>query len=305
MAICCISLGVYAGALILAPLLLGIIPRVKAWFAGRQGQPLLQIYYDLIKLSQKGAVYSTTTTWVFRLGPMVCLASMLTAFLMLPMFGISAPLQFHGDLLLFAYFFALIRFFMIVAAMDTGSSFEGMGASREAVISMLTEPSFFLVLATLVKHNNSFSLSEIFNSASPNWSLLPGPVLALSGISLLIVILVENYRVPVDDPTTHLELTMIHEVMVLDNSGPDFGFIMYTSCLKMWITTSLLAQMLIPAMPTYPVWSRPLAIFGTMIGLVMLIGVIESVMARLRLVRIPSLLVGITTASLLGFLLLK
>ncbi len=288
-------------ALLLSPILLGVIPRVKAWFAGRQGQPLFQVYYDLFRLFQKGAVYSTTTTWVFRLGPLVGLTAILTAMTITPMLGFEALISFSGDILLFAYLFALLRFFMIVTAMDTGSPFEGMGASREAAISLLNELALFLVLITLVKNSSSLSLSVIFDASQ---HFLPLPVLILTSVSLFVIALVENYRVPIDDPTTHLELTMIHEVMVLDNSGPDFGFILYTSSLKFWISMILLAQLVVPSIPNY-IWLRPFIILGVMFILAIFVGVVESIMARLRLVRIPSLLVGVSTLALLGFILLS
>jgi formate hydrogenlyase subunit 4 len=284
-------------ALLLSPLLLGIIPRVKAWFAGRQGQPLFQVYYDLAKLLGKGAVYSTTTTWVFRLGPLLSLSTIAASLLLLPMLEFPATLQFSGDFLLFVYLFAMARFFAILTAMDTGSSFEGMGASREAIFATLTEPALFLSLATLLKHNGTMSLSEVFLSAAP----LTGTTMILIAFVLLIVLLAENCRVPVDDPTTHLELTMIHEVMVLDNSGPDLAFITYTASLKLWITSNILAQLLVAPFPEHGALLRPLLAFTTMVLLAMLVGVIESTIARLRLIYVPKLLVGASMLALLGF----
>lgn len=291
------SFAVTLATLLLSPLLLGIIPRVKAWFAGRQGQPLLQVYYDLAKLLRKGAVYSETTGWVFRFGPVLALATTLAALLIVPMCGLPAPLQFTGDFLLFVYLFAMARFFCLIAAMDTGSSFEGMGASREAAFSTLTEPALFLALATMVRHNGSLSLSEIFQSAAP----LTGTPLVLTTVVMLIVLLVENCRVPIDDPTTHLELTMIHEVMVLDNGGPDLAFITYTACLKLWITCSIVVQMLVVPLPTFFPWQGTVLSCIAMVLLAVAIGVLESTMARLRLIHIPKLLVGASMLALLGF----
>ena len=291
------SLTITIGTLVLAPCLLGIIPRVKAWFAGRQGQPLFQVYYDLAKLMRKGAVYSTTTTWLFRFGPVLGLVTMLAALVILPLVGFPAVLKFTGDFLLFAYLLALARFFMILTAMDTGSSFEGMGASREATFSTLTEPILFLALATLVKHSGMLSLSDAF--AQPH--LLNLASLVLISMGLGIMILVENCRIPIDDPNTHLELTMIHEVMVLDNSGPDLALILYTASLKLWITVGILAQLLIPTLPG-PVWGRPLCVFACMIGLTIAVGIIESIMARTRLAQIPKLIVGADLLVLLGFM---
>lgn len=309
----CTTLALYAGSLLLAPMLLGIMPRVKAWFAGRQGQPLFQIYYDLGRLLRKGAVYSTTTTWIFKLGPMVGLAGILTAMTLTPMFGFPALISFDGDIILFAYILALMRFFMIATAMDTGSAFEGMGASREAAISMLNEPALFLIFAILAKQTTNLSLNGMLIPNHPGW-LLPISILVLIAVPLFMIILVENYRVPIDDPTTHLELTMIHEVMVLDNSGPDFGCIIYTASLKLWLTVLILAQILVPELSPdflaqFPEWIhiaiRPLIIFMAMIAIAICIGIVESIIARLRLVRMPSLLVGVSTLTLLGFILLK
>lgn len=309
----CGTFTLYAGSLLLAPMLLGIIPRVKAWFAGRQGQPLFQVYYDLGRLFRKGAVYSTTTTWVFRFGPMVGLAGILTAMVCTPIFGFPALIAFDGDIILFAYILALMRFFMITTAMDTGSAFEGMGASREAAISMINEPALFLVLAILAKQTGQLSLTGMLCHETPGW-WLPGPTLTLVSVTLFMVILVENYRVPIDDPTTHLELTMIHEVMVLDNSGPDFGFVIYTVALKLWLTLLILAQIVVPEfspdfLAQFPSFlqgiMRPLVIFAVMIFFTIIIGIVESIIARLRLVRIPSLLIGVSSLALLGFILLK
>lgn len=300
-----ISIALYVGALVLSPMLLGIIPRVKAWFAGRQGQPLLQVYYDLARLLRKGAVYSVTTTWVFRFGPMLGLAAMLLALTMLPMLGCPSLLHFSGDLLLFIYVLALARFFTILMAMDTGSAFEGMGASREAAFSLLAEPAMFLVLVTLLKESGKWSLSEIFTALNSVALDIPLPVLLLMAVSFFLVLLVENCRVPFDDPTTHLELTMIHEVMVLDNSGPDFAFITYGACLKLWITTAILAQILVPAMPGGEWWYRMAAVFGVMFLIAVAIGVVESTMARIRLIRVPRLLIGASLLALLAFLVAK
>jgi formate hydrogenlyase subunit 4 len=297
-----ISIGLYVGALVLSPMLLGIMPRVKAWFAGRQGQPLLQVYYDLARLLRKGAVYSVTTSWVFRFGPLLGLSVMLLALTMLPMLGFPSLLHFSGDLLLFIYLLALARFFLMLAAMDTGSSFEGMGASREAMFSLLAEPTLFLVLTTMLMHTGKLSLSEMFTALNEAAMDIPLHNLMLMAVAFFIVLLVENCRVPFDDPTTHLELTMIHEVMVLDNSGPDFAFITYTACLKLWLTTAILAQIVVPAIPGGATWHRPLLVFCVMLLISMIIGVVESTLARLRLIRLPRLLIGASIIALLAFM---
>ena len=196
--------------LVFAPLLGGIINRTKAAFAGRTGQPLLQPYYDLYKNFRKGAVYSTTTSWLFRAGPIAGLASVIVALALVPVNGSTAPLAFTGDLILFAYALGLMRFFTVLAALDTGSSFEGMGASREVFFSALAEPALLLGLATVARRAGTLSLSELLAATS-----VTSPELVLVLAALGIVFLCENARIPFDDPNTHLELTMIHEVMVL------------------------------------------------------------------------------------------
>ena len=210
-----------AAFLLGAPLLLGIIGRVKAVFAGRTGPPLLQPYRDLLRLARKGAVFSRTATWVFRAGPAVALAATLCAGLLLPMGAPAAAIRFAGDFILFAYLLGLARFATILAALDTGSSFEGMGAAREATFSAVAEPALFLGLVSLVRSTRSFDLSHMLGrQLQPVW-WTDAPALLLVALALFAVALAENARVPVDDPATHLELTMVHEVMVLDHSGPE------------------------------------------------------------------------------------
>ena len=288
-------------ALALAPLLLGVISRTKAVFAGRSGQPLLQVYYDLARLLRKGAVYSRTTTWIFRAGPIVVLSTTLLALLILPQAGEGAPLSFAGDFLLLVYLLALGRFFIILAALDTGSSFEGMGASREAQFGAIAEPALLLGLAALVVQTHGLSLSEIFtpsNMHTINWSH-SGPTLLLVAAAFGIVFLAENCRMPIDDPTTHLELTMIHEVMVLDHSGPDFAFVLYASALKHWVLGALVVNATAPLYPDNPVASLAVFLAG-MFVLGVTVGVIESAMARLRLKHVPHLLLAATAMSVLA-----
>jgi formate hydrogenlyase subunit 4 len=288
-------------ALVLSPLLSGIINRTKAFFAGRRGQPLLQTYFDLWKLLQKGAVYSRTTTWLFRAGPIIGLAATLTAVLLMPLGNFPALIAFPADFLLFAGLLGVVRFFMVVAALDTGSSFEGMGASREVFFSALAEPALLVALATLARQTDTLSLSTMFGPVSGTHWLHAGPVLMLVVIALMILLLAENARIPVDDPNTHLELTMIHEVMVLDHGGPDLAFVLYSAALKLWLFAALIVGMLLPA--TGNVWMNLLLAAGGMLVVAVVVGVIESVMARLRLVIVPQLLVGAGALVAVAFLL--
>ena len=288
-------------ALVLSPLLFGVINRTKALFAGRRGQPLLQTYFDLWKLLQKGAVYSRTTTWLFRTGPMVGLAATLMAATLVPLGTFPALIAFPADFLLFAGLLGLVRFFTVAAALDTGSSFEGMGASREVFFSALTEPALLVALATLARQTGQLSLSTMLGPVSAAHWLQAGPVLALVVIALMIVLLAENARIPVDDPNTHLELTMVHEVMVLDHGGPDFAFILYSSALKLWLFAALVVGIVVPA--TGNAWLNLLLAAGGMFVVAVVVGVIESVMARLRLVVVPQLLVGAGALAAVAFLL--
>ena len=300
-----LSIVYWSVALVAAPLMLGIIHRTKALFAGRQGQPLLQLYYDLWKLLHKGAVYSRTTTWIFRAGPIVGLASVLVVAALTPFGGIPALIGFPGDLILYAYFLGLLRFFTVLAALDTGSAFEGMGASREVTFSALAEPALLLGLAVVARKTGSLSLSGMFSGdAVGAWSHA-GPAILLVAGALWIVLLAENARIPVDDPNTHLELTMIHEVMVLDHSGPDFAFILYTSALKLWVLGALLINVMLPLRTGWLALDGILNL-AAMFGLAVAIGVIESIMARLRLLRVPQLLVAAgALAGLAMFLVLR
>ncbi len=275
--------------LLLAPFFMGVINKIKAFFAGKVGPSLLQPYFDLDRLLRKGSVYGRSTSWVFRAAPVVVLASALILALVIPLGILKAPIQFPGDLLLAAYFLALSRFFMITAALDTGFSMEGMGASREAFFSCLSELALFMNFITLALLAHSLSLSRMIGADVPmSWKLL-GPALLLVAGSFCVVILAENCRIPVDDPDTHLELTMIHEVMILEYSGVDLAYIMYAAGIKLFVLTAILVPVLIPVHTGDAVKDE--AIFlGGMLGLAVLMGILESSMARLRLNRVRNLL---------------
>ncbi|RJP40537.1 MAG: hydrogenase [Phycisphaerales bacterium] len=289
--------------LALPPLLLGIIVKTKAWFAGRVGPPWLQPYYDLRKLLRKGAVYSRTTTWVFRAGPVVNLAALLTAATLTPIVSSSSLVGFAGDVILVAYLLALGRMFTVLSAMDTGSSFEGMGASREVTFGTMSEPALFLSLIVLAIATKSLQLSEMVGPQLYGAWHAAGPAILLVVGALLIVLLTETCRVPVDDPATHLELTMIHEVMVLDHSGPDFAFITYGAALKFLLLGSILLHVALPH-PGWPLWvDAPLRLVELAV-LAAVVGVIESSMARLRLNRVPLLLAGATVLAALAAVLI-
>jgi len=290
-------------ALVLAPLLLGLINRIKAFVAGRRGPPLLQLYFDIAKYLRRGTVYGDATSWVFRLGPVVNLAALMATLLIVPLGAIPAPLSFSGDLIVVAGLVALGRFAIVLGALDTGSSFEGMGASREVHFAALAEPALLLALAVLVRITGGLSLTPIYQGITASVWIAALPTLALVAMTLLVLTLVENSRIPVDDPTTHLELTMIHEVMVLDHSGPDLGYIHYAAGLKLWVLGSLLVGLVVPVRSGV-LWLDGLAVLLGMAVLAAVIGMIESAMARYRLVHVPQFIVGAATLSAVGFILI-
>jgi formate hydrogenlyase subunit 4 len=277
--------------LAMPPLVLGVIGKTKAAFAGRVGAPFLQPYYDLSRLMRKGVVISDTTTWIFRAGPVVTLAATLFAALLVPLGKHPAPISFEGDMILFAYLFALGRFFTTIAALDTGSAFEGMGSAREVTFSCLAEPTLFFALITLTRLSGTMSLTPMLHHVTLSVWVGTGASLLLMLAGLFVVLLAENCRIPFDDPNTHLELTMIHEVMVLDHSGPYFGCILYGAALKLYLLGALFLNVAVPFTGgnQFVDWG----IFAcSMLALAVGIGVVESVMARLRLIRVPQLLIA-------------
>jgi formate hydrogenlyase subunit 4 len=292
------SWGLWGIGLVLAPVLPGIVNRVKAFIAGRRGAPTLQLYADLAKLLRKGAVYSRTTTWVFRAGPVAGMAAVLAAFALVPAGAVPAPVSFRGDLILFAGLLASMRMFTMLAALDTGSSFEGMGASREASFAVFAEPALLVALAAVVRVTGSVSLTGAAAVADPAlWQAAAAP-LSLALAALFIVLLAENARVPVDDPNTHLELTMIHEVMVLDHGGPDFALIQYAAALKLYAGSALIVSLL--PLRTGSAWGDTGLFLGGLAGVALLVGVVESFLARLKMSRVPQLLVGAIVLAVLA-----
>ncbi|HTV49495.1 MAG TPA: NADH-quinone oxidoreductase subunit H [Phycisphaerae bacterium] len=290
--------------ILLPPLLPGVINRVKAVLAGRKGPPLLQLYFDLARLLRKQMVLSSATTWVFRSGPMLGLVAVLLAGLLIPFGPFAAPISFTGDLILFVALLGLARFFTAAAALDAGSSFEGMGAARELTFACLAEPAVFLALLALARFSGVLSLTNMLLAP-----LAAGPLahaaapLVLVAAGLLIVLLAENCRMPVDDPNTHLELTMIHEVMVLDHSGPLLGVILYGAAVKLFVFSVLIGQVVLPVHTPWPALDW-LIFAGRMIALAVVVGVVESVMARLQMRHVPILLTAACLLCGFGFILM-
>jgi formate hydrogenlyase subunit 4 len=284
---------------LLAPLVLGIVSRVKAILAGRRGPPLLQPYRDILRLLRKGAVYSPTTTWVFRAGPIVALGTTATALFLVPLGGVPAGLSFTGDFLVVIYLLALGRFFTVLAALDTGSAFEGMGASREMWLGAQSEPALLLSAIVLGVLGRAWSLTDML--ASPGWGEAPGALVLVSAV-LLLVLLAEGARIPFDDPTTHLELTMIHEVMILDHSGPDLALAELAAALKLWLLGSLLAGLALPVRAGHVIPDAAAACAGLLV-LAVVVGIVESTRARLALRRVSQVMVGVVVLATLALLL--
>lgn len=291
-----------AALLALPPLLLGIVNRTKAIVAGRKGPPLVQPYLDLAKLLRKGAVYSRTTSWVFRAGPVVGLSAIAAAGLLLAMGGAPALVSFTGDFVLFAYLLGLSRFATALAALDTGSAFEGMGAAREVTFASVAEPALFLCLLVLARATGSLSLSGMLGAALPGAWSSAAPALLLAAIGLFVVALAESSRIPVDDPNTHLELTMIHEVMVLDHGGPDLALILYGASLKLFLFGAILSRLVLGH--AGGALASELLFFAGLLAFAVGVGLVESFMARLRMIRVPQLLVGASVLSAFALVLL-
>jgi formate hydrogenlyase subunit 4 len=289
--------------LIVPPLLPGVINKTKALFAGRRGPPVLQLYYDLFKLARKGVVISQVTTWVFVAAPVISISALALAGLMVPAGPFRAPVSFAGDLILFAYLLGLCRFFTTTAALDTGSAFEGMGAAREVTFACLSEPALFFALLALAKMSGSLVLTDMLHAPMVAGGASSAASLVLVAAGLFILLLSENCRIPVDDPNTHLELTMIHEVMVLDHSGPLLGLILYGAAIKLYVLGALLLHIVCP----FQAGIAPLdwlLFAGEMLCLAVGVGVVESVMARLQMRNVPHLLIAAILLCGFGFVLL-
>ncbi|MFO7369907.1 MAG: NADH-quinone oxidoreductase subunit H [Bacteroidales bacterium] len=277
----------------------GIIIRTKSILSGRKGPGILQPMKDILRSLRIGSVYSKTTSFIFQLAPTVYIATILMAILFIPFGNQKGVFSFNGDFVFFAYTLALGKFFMIIASLDTGSSFEGMGASREALYSMLVEPAFFIIMGSFSLLTGFTSFVDIFG-AMHFGSYVTYGLGALAAFVFAIIALIENSRMPVDDPNTHLELTMIHEVMILDNSGYDLGLILYGTNLKFAMYGALIANFFhTPGYEWY--YSIPI-FFGVQLAFAVTVGVVESFSARFRMNHNPQFILMFTSISLLIFL---
>jgi formate hydrogenlyase subunit 4 len=286
--------------LVMPFVVVGVVNRVKSLWSGRKGPPILQVAFDVLRLLRKQSVYSTTTTPLFRIAPWALLVTSLGSAALCPVLGSTPVVAFPFDFVWFAYVRGLGRMAMLLAALDTGSPFEGMGASREAMFAAVLEPALFLVVGALCVFTGSTSLHEaLLLPVSSGASIV---VLVASVLALVVVLQVETGRLPVDDPSTHLELTMVHEVMVLDHSGADLAAIQFANTLRLFVGVSVVATLLNPWAGT-GTWTAVAANLLLCIVMSAVVGSIESLIARLRMRTVPgyiAMALGIAGIALLA-----
>ncbi len=294
--------------LFLAPLVNGIIKKTKARLQNRRGASIIQPYFDLAKLLRKEVVIPVTSSWIFRVTPYIAFASTLAIVLLVP--TIFAPVPFHwvGDIITVIYLFAIARFFVALAGIDAGSAFGGLGSSREMSIASIIEPAMMLAIFTVAVTAGSTDLSIIVNRLSTTPASMVHPSHVLAFIGLFIVTIAETGRIPVDNPATHLELTMIHEAMILEYSGRYLAFIEWASQIKLLIFLSLLANMFVPIGMAADVSSISLiigiaAFTIKVFVLAIIVALIETLNAKLRLFRVPELLMVAFVLSLIALIL--
>lgn len=276
----------------------GIVIRTKSILSGRKGPGIFQPIKDVIRLFKKGAVYSKTTSFIFQIAPSIYFASVLMAIMVIPLGEYRGIISFDGDFVFFAYVLATGKFFSIISALDTGSSFEGMGASREALFSMFAEPAFFILMGSLALLTGHTSFQQVF--ASLHFGSSISYVLGvLAAFVFVMIAMVENSRMPFDDPKTHLELTMVHEVMILDNSGFDLGLILHATNLKFAMYGALIANLF---MGTFPLYFTIPIFFGMQMLVAIAIGFLESFTARFRMNHNAQYILALSSVSLLIFL---
>jgi formate hydrogenlyase subunit 4 len=278
--------------LLTAPLFVSFVKRVKAWTQGREGPSFFQMYFTIAKLLKKEVIYSPNSSWIMRLTPLVNIAAILVAALFVPLVFVPAPVGGIGNIILFLYLLALAKFFMALAGLDAGSSFGGMGSSREMSISAIIEPTTIIVFAALAFVFKSLNIFDMF-ALSAESGTLTTPILILIGISLFIILIVETSRIPVDNPETHLELTMIHEGMILEQSGRNLALMELSAAVKLTLLMALLINLILPfgLVTTLTITGLVTAailfvVKGTILAAV--IGLFESSMAKMRFFQLPS-----------------
>jgi len=277
--------------LAISPLFISLIKKVKAKTQGRRGPPLFQTYATIAKLFKKEVIYSPHSSWIMRATPLLNMAAILVAALFVPLTFIPETFGGIGNIILFLYLLALAKFFMALAGLDAGSSFGGMGSSREMSISAIIEPTTIIVFAALAFVFKTMNIFEMFVASA---GTSPAPTLILVGISLFIIIIVETSRIPVDNPETHLELTMIHEGMILEQSGRNLALMELSAAVKLTVLMALLINLLVPFGLVTTLTGAGLvlaaALFIVKAGiLAIIIGLFESSMAKMRFFRLPNL----------------
>ncbi len=280
----------------------GIILRTKSIASGRKGPGVFQPVRDASLLLKKGSVFSTTTGLIFQIAPVITLSTIVCAIMVIPFANQTALISFEGDFVFFSYMLALGRFFAIISALDTGSSFEGMGASREAFFSMLIEPAFFILIAAFSMFTGFTSFSDIFSHffITGNHYVL---IYSIIGFYVFIqTALIENSRLPVDDPKTHLELTMIHEVMILDNSGFDKALIHIGTWLKFTIYGSLMYNVIVPS--GWNIFLQILLFLGVQSLFAVIVGLLESFRARNKMNKNPKFILSVSAIAMIAFVII-
>jgi len=284
----------------LSPLFAGLVNKQKAILTGRIGAPILQPYFELQKIFKKETINATSSSFISRISPLINLVTLVIAAAMLPA-GFWKPLiSFSGDIILFAYILGLARFFQILAAMDIGSSFEGMGAAREATFALFAEPIFFFTIGSISFISGFTSLFDIYHSIELT-NISYGVFIIICSISVFMLAVSECSRMPVDDPNTHLELTMIHEVMILDNSGIDLFLYQYSSYIKLFIYAILEISFFYPFSQQSYMLGILIFITGSA-ALTFVLGVVETIISRSKMKNIPQYLLFATAIGILNLL---
>lgn len=286
--------------LIAAPIFAGIVNKQKALFVGKVGAPVFQPYYELIKLFRKETINASDSSFISTFSPLINFSTVVLAAAILPI-GFWKPLiSFEGDIILFAYLLGLARFFQILAAMDIGSSFEGMGASREALFAVFAEPIFFFTVGSIAFVSGHTSMNDIFLSVKLN-NITVIVFVVVCSISSFILAVTECSRMPIDDPNTHLELTMIHEVMILDNSGTDLFFYQFSSYIKLFIYSVILTSFFYPfSVSNY--WLALLIFLVVMFFISTALALTETITSRFKMKSIPQYLLFATAIGILNLL---
>ncbi|HEX2947602.1 MAG TPA: NADH-quinone oxidoreductase subunit H [Clostridia bacterium] len=294
--------------ILVAPLINGIIRKVKAFTQKRKGAPLLQMYFDLFKLIKKNTVVSETSSWIFKAAPYVVITTALGAGLMVPSVTLVAPSGFMGDIILLVYLLALGRFFMMLAGLDTGSTFGGMGSSREAMISALMEPSILITLFTAGLAAGTTSIGGIMTKVKEMPAPLTQPVFIMFFLATLIIIIAETSRIPVDDPSTHLELTMVHEAMILEYSGRHLAMMELGASVKQLVFITLLVNICLPLDQLITISGIGAIVLSLLLYLVkvsaaaVLIAIIEVNTVKFRFFSVPNLAALSFILAFIGFL---